>query len=111
MHISSNSRRFFLTCFFIDMLFASAAPGLANENGWVNLFNGKDLIDWETWLHAPEDQGGEEGEPIGLNKDPLGAFTMKDGEMKDGEIRVSGQVFGCISSVEQFSDYQVHFDF
>jgi len=91
---------------FVIALLATFSEVRADDSEWKSLFNGKDLTGWETWLRAPEDQGGKEGEPIGLNKDPLDVFTVKD-----GEIRVSGEVFGCLSSVESFSDYQIRFDF
>ena len=78
----------------------------AEDAQWEDLFNGKDLTGWDTWLRAPEDQGGQKGKPIGLNKDPAGVFSVQD-----GVLRVSGEIFGCISSIEQFQDYHLRFDF
>lgn len=78
----------------------------ASEAEWEDIFNGKDLTGWETWLRAPEDQGGQKGTPIGLNEDPVGVFTIED-----GVLRISGEIFGCISSLEPYEDYHIRFDF
>lgn len=69
---------------------------------WKLLFNGKNLEGWDTWLRAPQEEGGEQGEPLGLNNDPREVFTVVD-----GTLRVSGEIFGCISSQEEYTDYEI----
>ena len=41
----------------------------------IELFNGKDLTNFYTWLVAPKK--GEQ--PLGKNNDPLKVFTVQDG--------------------------------
>ncbi|MCS7161558.1 MAG: hypothetical protein RMJ19_13880, partial [Gemmatales bacterium] len=55
----------------------------------IALFNGKDLTNFYTWLGSPG-----KGQPrLGKNSDPKGVFTVKD-----GMIRISGEVFGAITT-------------
>lgn len=87
-------------------LLALQTPTANAQSEWVDLLAGNDLPQWETWLRARESEGGEKGEPLGLNNDPDKVFTMAD-----GVLRVSGEVFGCISSKEKFRDYQIQWKF
>ncbi|MEQ8209655.1 MAG: DUF1080 domain-containing protein [Lacipirellulaceae bacterium] len=73
---------------------------------WKPLFNGKNLDGWDTWLRAPQEEGAEKGEPLGLNNDPRKVFTVVD-----GKLRVSGEVFGCISSKEEYADYEIRWKY
>lgn len=95
-----------LACFVSVAPVFSASQAHADDGQWVDIFNGKDFTGWDIWLRAPENQGGQKGKPIGLNNDPVGVFTIDD-----GVLRVSGEIFGCISSVEKYQDYQLRFDF
>lgn len=63
------------------------------------LFNGKDLSGWDTFI--PE---------TGLNNDPDKVFSVVtiDGEPA---IRISGQHFGGISTVEEYSNYHFSVQF
>ncbi len=77
----------------------AAAPP---DSGWTPLFNGKDLSGWETWLtRAPGAQT-----PLGLGNDPLGVFRVQ----QDGSLRISGQVFGALTSTEAFGDYHLRLE-
>src|SRR5262249_53329745 len=64
-------------------LLAGLAPlaGAADDKdeGFIPLFNGKDLTGFYTYLRG-----------LGKNNDPDKVFTVQD-----GAIRVSGQTFGC----------------
>src|SRR5687768_15176176 len=68
-----------LSC-FVDSAYAQ----LPADKQWQQLFNSKDLKDWETYL-VPSTAAADQT-PIGLNKDPHGVFTVVD-----GTLRVSGQ--------------------
>jgi hypothetical protein len=72
----------------------------------VSLFNGKDLTGWDTWLGKPH--GGKE--VIGLNKDPRGVFRVVQ---EDGQpaIRISGEVFGALTSRKEFGNYHLRLEF
>ena len=81
------------------------------KNSWKTLFNGKDLSNWDTWLRATNMTGYSDDEmigppqpPIGLNKDPLNVFTVKD-----GILRISGEVWGAITTKEIYGNYHLRF--
>lgn len=87
---------------------------------WRPLFNGRDLAGWETWLGRPHQSielagltrgaDGKYTQPAGLNQDPFAIFTVVtiDGTPA---IRLSGQIFGTISSLESFSNYHLRLQF
>lgn len=81
------------------------------KNNWKTLFNGKDLSNWDTWLRATNMTGYSDDEmigppqpSIGLNKDPLNVFTVKD-----GILRISGEVWGAITTKEVYGNYHLRF--
>ncbi|MBQ6340136.1 MAG: DUF1080 domain-containing protein [Kiritimatiellae bacterium] len=55
------------------------------------LFNGRDLTNWYTFIRGR-----------GVDNDPKGVFTVTN-----GVIRVSGEEFGCLTTKEEFSDYRL----
>ncbi|MBM3288954.1 MAG: DUF1080 domain-containing protein, partial [Candidatus Hydrogenedentes bacterium] len=61
----------------------------------VQLFNGKDLSNFYTFI---KDRG--------KNIDPKQVFTVKD-----GVIRISGEEWGCITSNDEFGDYELTVEF
>ncbi|MCS6850314.1 MAG: DUF1080 domain-containing protein [Gemmataceae bacterium] len=76
------------------------------SDGFRLLFNGKDLSGWDTWLGRPL---GEK-EPIGLNKDPRQVYSIVQ---VDGQpaIRISGEIFGALTSREEFENYHLRLEF
>ena len=70
---------------------ACAVACLALSAGARELFNGKDLSNWYTFIKGR-----------GANCDPRGVFTVTN-----GVIHVSGEEFGCLTSEEDFSDYHL----
>lgn len=81
-------------------------PGLAQEaitpQEPIRLFNGKDLSNFYTWLGSP----GKGQPPLGKNSDPKGVFTVKD-----GMIRISGEVFGAITTEKEYENYHLIVEF
>jgi hypothetical protein len=75
-------------------------------NGWKPLFNGRDLTGWDTYLGAPSGSSI----PIGLNKDPRRVFSVVE---VDGApaIRISGEVYGAITTREEFENFHIRVDF
>lgn len=67
-----------------------------------DLFNGKNLNGWETYV-GPVD---EKSKPIGLNSDPLKIFSVVD---QNGEklMRISGEVNASIATKEEFENYHL----
>ncbi len=93
---------------------------LGAETGWRPLFNGKDLIGWETYLGVPlptsvvpgveRDAKGEYAQVLGVGNDPLKCFSVVEVNGKPA-IRLSGEGFGTLSTVESFSNYHVRLQF
>jgi hypothetical protein len=93
-----------------SMMVTLACFAQKQKQEWQSLFNGKDLTGWDTYLRAPNLSGyGVDSTlsympPIGLNNDPLKIFTVVD-----GAIRVSGQIWGAITSKAEYSNYHIRF--
>lgn len=76
-----------------SLVFAAAA--LAGCASRELRFNGKNLDGFYTFLKEH-----------GLNEDPDGVFTVKD-----GVIRVSGQHYGYFSTIEEYENYHLTVEF
>jgi len=90
------------------LLVVLSLPGVAGaaEDGWVSLFNGRDLAGWETCLGVPP--GG--AEPIGRGRDHLKVFQVV---LMDGEpsIRISGEVLGGLATLAEYGNYHLELEF
>jgi hypothetical protein len=53
---------------------------------------------------------GMKGTPIGLNKDPLNVFTMMK-ENNEDVLYITGQMYGGLSTKEEFGDYHLSVQF
>jgi len=89
------------------------------DDGWRPLLNGRDLAGWETWLtrphksskiDGPRNEKGDYAEALGLNRDPAGVFSIVT---EDGRpaLRISGEVWGGISTTEEFENYHFRAEF
>lgn len=81
---------------FVMMVCACAAaqePPGAGET--VQLFNGRDLDGWYTFLKGR-----------GRDADPKGVFTVKD-----GVIRISGEEWGCITTEDEYENFHIVVEF
>ncbi|QDU89860.1 N-acetylneuraminate epimerase [Pirellulimonas nuda] len=93
----------------------SAPLALGEDAPWRELLD-PELSQWELYMGIPhvstpiEWQGKSEncrtGKPLGLGNDPLKVFTTRQ---IDGEtvLHISGQVYGGLTSLEEFEDYQL----
>jgi len=71
--------------------FSRTPPASGQDDGWTDLFNGKDLTGWKVFLKPrPNDKEGD------LDK----VFTVKD-----GTIHCRGDVFGYLRSEKEYGDY------
>ena len=89
------------------------------EAAWTNLID-PELSEWDTYLSfrhqlgydgsAPVDENGELIEPIGRNPTGYDVFTTV---REDGQdvIRVSGEVYGCLISKEEYANYHLQVQF
>lgn len=96
-----------------------ALPGWGAEPEWKPLL-GDDLSNWETLLNLPHpsdevpglprNADGSYSEPLGLNRDPVGVFTLL--REPDGPVvRVSGRIFGTLLTKESYSNYHLRAQF
>jgi hypothetical protein len=84
------------------------APARAREpkNAGKQLFNGKDLSGWDTWLGRPFQEKTE----VGLNNDPKKVYTVVEADGKPA-IRISGEIFGALTSKDDFENYHLSLEF
>jgi hypothetical protein len=78
----------------------------------ISLFNGTDLSGWDTYIGPLYDTTSNTWgtSPRGLNYDPLHVFSVvKDGDLP--AIRISGEEFGGISTIQDFENYHLTFEF
>lgn len=77
-----------------------------------SLFNGKNFSGWDVYIGPAYDtvQKKFTGNPMGLNNDPDHVFSVVK---EDGRscIRVSGEKFGGISTVQSFENYHLRLEF
>lgn len=71
------------------------AAGKAGKNKTIQLFNGKDLTNWYTFLKGR-----------GRNNDPKHVFTVKN-----GMIHISGEEWGCITTTNEYENYKIRIEF
>ncbi|HEX6889352.1 MAG TPA: DUF1080 domain-containing protein [Chryseolinea sp.] len=76
------------------------------------LFNGKDLTGWDVYLGRTFDTISKKfvGEPLGLNYDPLKVFSVVNEDGKPA-LRVSGERFGGISTINEYKNYHLRLEF
>ena len=95
-------------------------PAARVQGPWTPLFNGKDLTGWDTWLGKPHtltnvpglarDDQGEYVQPIGLNRDPHGVFSVVSIEGR-AAVRISGETYGGLITREEYENYHLRFEF
>lgn len=83
------------------------------EAKWTNLLD-MELSQWDNYLsfRYPEgyddevllDKFGSPIQPIGLNKDSFGVFTMIE-ENNEPVLKVSGEIYGCVFTKKEFENY------
>lgn len=78
-----------LVCLGIGI--AQAEPGTTT----IRLFNSKDLTNFYTFLKG-----------YGKNNDPEKVFTVQD-----GVLRISGKVFGALTTEQEYADYRLIVEF
>ena len=76
------------------------------------LFNGRNLKGWDTYIGPAYDSVQKKfaGIPVGLNEDPFGLFSIVQADGQPA-IRISGEHFGGISTVEDFENYHLRLEF
>jgi hypothetical protein len=103
------SNRTFLGVLICGVL---ALPGLANDaavpkpaSAWKPLFNGNDFFNWDIYVATPDG-----AEPLVPNVDPKNVFRVA--KVDGGNvIHVSGEVYGAITTREEFDNFHFRVDF
>jgi hypothetical protein len=97
---------------YVAMLLILSSCANNSSEKWIDLFNGTDLTGWDTYLGPSYDTilKKRNTEPIGLNNDPNKVFTVVS---MNGEnlIRISGENFGGISTVNEFENFHLQLQF
>jgi len=73
----------------------SASEKKNKQKAEVQLFNGRNLDGWYTFIKGK-----------GKNNDPDKVFTVQN-----GMIRISGEEFGCITTIDEFENYKLVVEF
>lgn len=91
------------------LVIISACSTPSKEN-WRVLFDGSSFNDWDTYLGAKNIRGDTTfTSPIGLNKDTsVFKIVNLDG---DNVLRVSGEIWGGVSTKEEFQNYHLQLQF
>lgn len=106
-------RSLYFVCLTIVIIFIGAGfrkPAHAKD-GWVKLFNGKNLDGWDTYLGPGYDSITNKRTPApGLNNDILNVFTIST---DNGEkvIHISGEQAGAITSKKEYENFHVQLMF
>jgi hypothetical protein len=74
---------------------SSASESINGKKSEIELFNGKNLDGWYTFIKER-----------GKNVDPKKVFTVNN-----GMIRISGEEFGCITTNDEFENYKIEVEF
>ncbi len=104
----------------LSMMLFGLSPARAQDRPFRRLFNGKNFAAWETFLGRPnkgtvfeglkKDEKGNYVEAVGVNKDPTAVFSVV---VVDGQpaVRVSGEVNGALTSLDEFENYHFRVEF
>jgi Domain of Unknown Function (DUF1080) len=105
-------RRIHYIFFLVLGILGLGLSGTPGKDHWKQLFNGKNLKGWNTYLGPDLNDSGKPitGIPIGLDKDPRHVFTIVE---MDGEklIRISGENWGAISTKAEYENYHLQLQF
>ena len=72
------------------------------DDGWISLFNGKNLDGWYTYLES----SGKNSDPKGIFKVENGMIHILDVPMSDGKSDN-----GYLSTTQDFSDVRIHIEY
>jgi hypothetical protein len=98
---------FLAACFLFPLLSCSPSSSTqkSTDSDWIQLFNGKDLSGWDTYIGAEY-----EGQVLGLNNDPNKVFSVAQIDSEPA-MRISGQSFGGISTTSEFENFHLQLQF
>ncbi len=87
----------------------------SRDDGWMPLLD-KNLSQWEAYLSyrhtsltitsAPKDSNGIPMNPIGLNNDTCGVFSVIE-ENGEPVLRVTGEIYGSLCTLKEYGNYHL----
>ena len=88
--------------------FSGAMAEARADAAWKPLFNGKDLTGWSSYVSMqPTDERMKAPTTVrGVNQDARKVFSVVD-----GSIRVSGEEWGSLSTLDEYEDFHLKFEF
>lgn len=94
------NKTIYLSACILFLIFATTTSTFAQNTdasgkNTIQLFNGKDLTNWYTFLKER-----------GRNNDPKHVFTVQD-----GMIHISGEEWGCITTTNEYENYRIRIEF
>ena len=95
------------------VLLSCTTKSTESTASWENLFNGKDLIGWDTYLGPAYDTILNKHDTLavpGLNNDPNKVFSVVTID-NTPVIRISGSHNGGISTLQEFENYHLKLEF
>jgi hypothetical protein len=98
----NRNRHFFALAFSLILPSVQGVEFIGTN--WVTLFNGRDLTGWDAYLSS------ETAEKLIPNVDPKNVFTVTNIDAQ-GAIRVSGEVYGAITTQREFENVHFRLDF
>ena len=86
----------------------SITASAADAGPWKSLFNGKDLGGWSTYVSMqPTSEGMKVPTSVrGVDNDPRKVFSVVD-----GMLRVSGEEWGSVSTLDEYENFHLKFEF
>lgn len=104
---------FLLISLLCIVLTSCSTKSTESIKSWENLFNGKDLSGWDTYLGPAYDTIQNKYDTLavpGLNNDPNKVFSVIT-EDNAPAIRISGSHNGGISTLQEFGNYHLSLEF
>jgi hypothetical protein len=100
--------------FILPILLCAITLGFTTikKDHWKQLFNGKDLSGWDTYIGPDLDDAGKPitGTPVGLNNDPRQVFSVVE-DHGENVIRISGENWGAISTKKEYQNFHLQLQF
>ncbi|MES2375771.1 MAG: DUF1080 domain-containing protein [Bacteroidota bacterium] len=103
-------RKYFIALLLCTFIFGFTTK--LKQPKWTQLFNGKSLAGWDTYLGPDLDDKGKfiTPTPVGLNNDPRQVFTVVK-EDNEPAIRISGDGWGAITTKTEYENYHLRLQF
>ncbi|PCE64767.1 DUF1080 domain-containing protein [Sediminicola luteus] len=83
---------------------------MSNEQGFVSIFNGKDLSGWEGLVKNPIARSKMSKRQLAREQEKANAQMMRDWFVKDGIIGFKGEGYNNICTIKDYGDFEMFVD-